>query len=604
MTTEQSNLLAEESNLVETTTTPSISHQTTTPDEVRDAIEEIDYKTWSKDDLLKTFTEATKTSQVQQGLKTATKVKTALEEKFAEERQVALDKFIEDGGIEDDFEYKNDTQLKEIEKEFRQLKNKQKEFFNDLNRKKQVNYETRLELLAKLRLLVDGQKTATFKQIQEEWKKASPIPHEHNEELWASFNALSDRYYDNRNIDFELKELDKKKNLELKLELCNKAEALAQESSINKSLDSLNHLHREFKHTGPVPEDQKEIVWQRFKLASDVLYGRRDVYLQQKQAEQVENLAKKKAFIQSLEPFTQFVSDSTEEWKKKLVEFELMQKEWATIGFSGKEEEANAIGKKYWELTKLFFRNKNDHYKKVFEVLQNNLNKKEELIVQAEALAEEVDLEKATKIVIDLQRKWKEGGHVPFKLRDKIYDRFKKACDAVFDLKRGIDKEKESEYEQNLISKQAICNQLATLDANVSDNLVIFKQLLAEWKTIGFVPKKDIGSIQNSYSQSVKKFLDSSQQGEEEKRKIKLSLELEDMRSKPDAKLLLQKKEGAIKNRIKGLEAEAETLKNNLLFFSRSKNADALVKEVESKVVYIEKQIISLNDELKLIKTL
>lgn len=161
MTTEQSNLLAEESNLVETTTTPTISHQTT-PDEVRDVVEEIDYKTWSKDDLLKAFTEATKTSQVQQGLKIATKVKTALEEKFAEERQIALDKFIEDGGVEDDFEYKNDTQLKEIEKEFKQLKNKQKEFFNDLNRKKQVNYETRLELLAKLRLLVDGQKNGYF----------------------------------------------------------------------------------------------------------------------------------------------------------------------------------------------------------------------------------------------------------------------------------------------------------------------------------------------------------------------------------------------------------------------------------------------------------
>jgi hypothetical protein len=239
----------------------------------------------------------------------------------------------------------------------------------------------------------------------------------------------------------------------------------------------------------------------------------------------------------------------------------------------------------------------------VFDVLQENVVKKESFITIAENLATEEDLEKAIKTVIDLQRKWKEAGHVPFKLRDKIYDRFKKACDKVFDRKRGEEKEKESEYEENLASKQEICKQLATLDANSKESYSTFKQLLSEWKSIGFVPKKDLSALQTSYSQAVKTFLDSSTQNEDEKRKIKLSLEIEDLKSKPDAKLLIQKKEGQIKGRIKGLETEAETLKNNLLFFARSKNAAALAKDVEAKVLVIEKQIKQLLDELNLIKT-
>jgi len=596
MTTEQNNFIAEETEVAQN----QLASETIATEETREIVEEIDYKSWKKEDLLKGFQEAAKSGQIQQAIKTATKIKTAIEEKVQEEKLDALNKFIEQGGIEDDFEFKGQQALFEIEKEFKTLKNKQKDFFNDLNRKKQANYQTRLDLLNTLRALVDGQKTITFKQIQEEWKKASPIPQEFNEELWANYNALSNRYYDNRNIDFELKELDKKKNLELKLEICQKAEALLSENSINKSLDSLNHLHREYKHTGPIPEEQKEIVWQRFKAASDALYVKRDTFLQQKQTEHLENLAKKKDFLLKLEPFTQFTSDVTEDWKKKLVEFEVLQKEWALFGFSGKEDEAKEIGKKYWELTKTFFRNKNEHYKKVFDVLQENVVKKEGFIAIAEGLSTEEDLEKAIKTVIDLQRKWKEAGHVPFKLRDKIYDRFKK----VFDRKRGEEKEKESEYEENLVSKQAICNQLATLDPNSKESYSIFKQLLSEWKSIGFVPKKDLSSIQTSYSQAVKTFLDSSTQNEDEKRKIKLSLEIEDLKSKPDSKLILQKKEGQIKGRIKGLETEAETLKNNLLFFARSKNASALAKDVEDKVLVIEKQIKQLLEELNLIKSI
>ena len=600
MTTEQNNFIAEET----VATQPPMASETTAAEEVREIVEEIDYKSWNKEDLLKGFQEASKSSQILQAIKSATKIKTAIEEKIQEEKLDALNKFIEEGGAEDDFEFKGLQVLFEIEKEFKSLKNKQKEFFNDLNRKKQVNYQARLDLLNTLRALVDGQKTITFKQIQEEWKKASPIPQEHNEELWANFNALSNRYYDNRNIDFELKELDKKKNLELKLEICIKSEALLLEPSINKSLDSINHLHREYKHAGPVPEDQKEIVWQRFKAASDTLYTRRDAFLQQKQTEHLENLAKKKEFLLKLEPFAQFTSEITEDWKKKLVEFEILQKDWTLFGFSGKEDEAKEIGKKYWDLTKTFFRNKNEHYKKVFDVLQENVVKKEGFITIAENLATEEDLEKAIKTIIDLQRKWKEAGHVPFKLRDKIYDRFKKACDKVFDRKRGDEKEKEAEYEGNLTSKQAICTQLATLDANTKESYSIFKQLLSEWKLIGFVPKKDLSSIQTSYSQAVKTFLDSSTQNEDEKRKIKLSLEIEDLKSKPDSKLILQKKEGQIKGRIKGLESEAETLKNNLLFFARSKNASALAKDVEEKVLVIEKQIKHLLEELHLFKTI
>lgn len=565
-------------------------------------VEEIYYKTWSKEALLKAFQEA-KTLPIVKGYKLANKLKSAIEEKIQEEKDLALEKFIAEGGEEDDFEYKGILLLAELDKELRSLKNKQKEYLNELNRQKQEHHQTRLKLLEKLRLLVDGHKDTTYKQIQDEWKIASPVPQEHNAALWASFHALSDRYYNNRNIDFELKQLDRKKNLEIKLEICQKAESLLQEPSINKSLETLNFLHREFKHTGPVTDEQKEAIWQRFKIASDAIYRRRDTFLQEKKAEYQQNLAKKKEILSKLEPFSEFSSESTDEWKKKVTEFETLIKEWAAIGFSGKEQEAKEIGKKYWDITKTFFKHKNDHYKKVFDFLQSNLKNKEALITRVEDLTNELDLEKAIKSVLELQKKWKEAGHVPFKQRDKIYERFKKACDAVFERKRSVEKEKEGEYENNLQLKQAICKQITSLDATVPDSFQNFKQLLSDWKKIGFVPKKDVGKLQIEYSAAVKGFIDNSKQNEDDKRKIKISLELEEIKSKPDAKLLLQKKESFLKGKIKSLQSEIDTLRNNLLFFARSKNADSLAKDVETKVQVIEMQIKNLNEELQLTKS-
>src|SRR5690606_34073428 len=108
-----------------------------------------------------------------------------------------------------------------------------------------------------------------LKEIQNEWRSIGPVPSQYVRSLWANYSALIDRFYDKRSIYFELKELDRKKNLEAKLEICEKAERLDQVENIKEAIKELNQLHEEFKHIGPVPKDEQEEVWRRFKAASD-----------------------------------------------------------------------------------------------------------------------------------------------------------------------------------------------------------------------------------------------------------------------------------------------------------------------------------------------
>ena len=129
------------------------------------------------------------------------------------------------------------------------------------------------EIVRKLRDLVNGvEDKDTFnkvKELQDLWKKIGQVENSKDRSLWTTYNALLDRFYDNRGIYYELKELDRKKNLELKSAICDKAESLINDTNIMKSVSKLNELHTEFKHVGPISKDFQDKIWDRLKKASD-----------------------------------------------------------------------------------------------------------------------------------------------------------------------------------------------------------------------------------------------------------------------------------------------------------------------------------------------
>ena len=251
-------------------------------------------------------------------------LKSAFEELSTKDREEALQQFLGDGGVADDFSFRGT----EVDKEFNSLFNDFRQQLGFLRkeaeRQKEKNLQTKTELLNKLRDLVDGEETtlsmAAVKSIQETWKTIGPVPLAQSKNLWASFNALMDRFYDNRSIYFELKELDRKKNLESKLELCEKAEALKSVEDLKDAIRMLNELHEEFKHLGPVPREEQEQVWVRFKAASDVIYDRRKEFFDGQKDVIKKNLVEKEALIVILAPFGEYKADRIKDWNTKTKE--------------------------------------------------------------------------------------------------------------------------------------------------------------------------------------------------------------------------------------------------------------------------------------------
>ncbi|HAP60795.1 MAG TPA: DUF349 domain-containing protein [Cytophagales bacterium] len=521
------------------------------------------------------------------------------------EQDEAKAKYLEAGGEADGFEFRPDEHMTRFEKAFEELQGKVKQQRKATEESKNTNFEKKSALLEKLRELIDGEESTTsmkvIKDLQEEWKAIGPVPPQHNKNLWANYNALLDRFYDNRSIYFELKELDRKKNLEKKNELVKRAEGLESMDNLKDAIKELNDLHEEFKHIGPVPKDDQEELWQRFKAASDRVYDRRREYLGQLKEELNKNLEKKLELAKEIKTFTEFDSDRINEWNKKTKEILEFQKKWEAIGGLPRDK-AKEVNKLFWTAFKGFFNHKNQFFKKLEGQREENLKKKQELVARAEELKENTEWDKTAEALKQLQKEWREIGPVPEKFRDSVFEAFKAACDHFFTARRSANNEKENEYYDNLKAKEAICQKIVALVELQPVDIEQLETFMEQYAEIGFVPRNSIKKIQQKFSQSVEKVLEVADIEDFERERIRMNITVNKIKGGPNAKGKIHRKEDAIRRQIRQLEDDIALWKNNLEFFASSATAEKLRAEFDQKIDKANEDIKKLRAQLRVLR--
>ena len=569
--------------------------------------EQLDLTKFSKEELLNFLLNIKLEESTGKANSLIRNIRTQYDSIYESEKAEALQSFIGADGVADDFEYKKTELDQKFEKAFDQFREKISLQHATLEKEKDKNLKEKNNLLDKLRSLISAEETTTsinvLKDIQTEWKKIGQVPASHNQELWANYNALIERFYNNRSIYFELKELDRKKNLESKIELCEKAEKLAGMESVTQAIKDLKALHDEYKHLGPVPKDDQEILWARFKAASDKVYEKRNEYFDQLKKEQEENFIKKQELVEKVLPFANFSSERIDDWKSKTTEVLAIQEAWKQIG-NMPLEKSKEISKKFWSSCKSYFHQKDAFFKVLEHKKEANLQLKIQLCEQAEMLKDSEDINATANVLKDLQKKWETIGPVPIKQKEALFKRFKEACDLFFKKKREQVAEAEKEYVENLHKKEEVCKQIIKLAEDKVEDPQALKDLQAQYNSIGFVPRNDIKSIQESYNKALNTYIqtlggDVPGSG---KSNLRLSLEMTAMKNSPDAHKKVQKKEGDVYRRITSLKSEIDRYNTNIEFLGRSKNADLLRKEIQGKIDTAGKELKELEAQLKIIK--
>ncbi|MBA4849510.1 DUF349 domain-containing protein [Emticicia sp. BO119] len=585
--------------------------------------DEVDYSNFSKKDfvdlgeklLASIKSEGVSISDVKNADNVMKEIKPIFDDLKAREKSEALKKYIADNGGNEGFEFKNDNYVVRFESLSAQIRDAKNSFFQKIERQKEDYFERKTNLLQRLREIVEQEEQGgsknnwqEFKKLQEDWKSAGNVNSPHNTSLWSAFNALVDRYFSIRHIQNELKDLDRKKNLTAKTEIVERIEAIAgtlEDSGLsNTTLRQANDLLEEYKHIGPAQREAQDELWKRLKAAFDIIHNKRREQSSQAGVLQEEIYQAKSRLVENLKPYIQFNTDSINEWNAKTKEILAIQDQWNGIKGAMPKEKGKDISREFWSSLKTFFRNKGDFFNKLEAERESNLKAKTSLCEQVEVLLESGDFSPAnTDRVVELQKTWKTIGHVPEKFKDKIYDRFKKACDAFFNGKRAKGNEVEKEYEANLQQKIALCEEIeAAAKAGEADlsKLAGFK---SRYNEIGFVPRKEMQNIQRRFVDAINAYVKaSSGVSGSEKEKMLLQNEV-DVTLKGDKgnSKELDKKENDIRRKMKKLEDDINLWENNIEFFARSKNAAAVRAEYEEKIKGAEKELAEMKQKLKII---
>ncbi|TAG54390.1 MAG: DUF349 domain-containing protein [Cytophagales bacterium] len=576
--------------------------QTTEEIIIEQQSETVDYSIFTKADFEELVNKTTKLNFSEQFM-TFRKVKPFIEELHENEKNVALNKFLSEGGENDDFEYHGASFYENFEKIFANSKKHSAQEFKDSLVKKESNYKTKLSIIQQIKDLIEKASTGKggfekFKSLQDEWKATGPVSHEKASELWANYHAVVNRFYDQRHIAFEILDLDRKHNLQGKLLLCSKVEKLASESNIKKALKDLETFHEEFKHIGPVPKDQQEEIWNRFKAASDKVHENKNNYLNLENERQASNLARKTALIEILNEYITFNSEKTSDWSEKTKEVDAFQEEWKKAGLVNKDK-VKELNKIYWDGLKTFYNNKRTFFDALDKEKKQNLVDKTAITEKIEKLLELENMDDAIKEAMELQKSWKLIGHVPLKVKDKSYERFKIAVDALYDKKRGVIKQNQAVAMQQLKEKSDV---VESVKSKYFTSLAEIEATITEWNTVKESSGDAYAKLYHSFAENIKNKLNSiAEIPENEKDKLVMKLQIEATKHNADGQKELAGWERKLRKELRDIEDEIAQITNNLAFFERAKNADAIKKEFAVKIAVENIKLTSIKSKLDLL---
>ena len=580
----------------------------------------LDYSNLSKESLLVFFESAKSIIQAHAASSTFKKIDEITKEakitfekiKFAEKNE-ALASFKESNEqSEEGFSFKGDEINQKIDSCIQFIRGERQLFFQQMEKMREKALEGKTRLINELRVLADADDNSdpanvnasfkAFKKLQDEWKSLGSVQGNMNQTLWQSYHALVDRFYSNRSIFFELLELDRKKNLLAKESIAAKLEKLAEAiqagGSLQKLLKEAEELFEEYKHIGPAHRDANEAMWLRVKKSLDVLFEQKRQVNEAQKGIYQENLAVKKELSDLMHTYASFTSNSISEWNQTSKAVLALQEQWGKLKGGLPREGGKEVSHIFWSDLKTFFKHKSEFFSKIDAERKANLAAKQLLVDQVNGIVETgTETPEITNMVIGLQKRWKEIGHVPEKQKDQIYAKFKAACDAYFNLKREKNKgPQDEEFEANLTAKNGI---LSTMQAMLKDaeSLANLGNIKAEWDAIGYVPRKDVKNIQEKFRNSWNSLIDFARTQPAEKLAA-WGFELKSL-SAETHQSTEERKSAAPDSRkkIQALENDIAVLTNNLEFFAKSKNSDKFRAEVEKKILEAEAELEKLKKE-------
>jgi hypothetical protein len=567
----------------------------------------VDYSGYSKSELVETLGLIIENRPPAEIKNDVERIKVLFYKKLKADNEDKIKKFIDEGGNPDDYKPGFDQAENHVKNLLEKYREKKTDFGKIQEVEKNNNLKKKYDIVDKIKDLVNREESINktfqeFRSLQNEWHTTGVVPQSSLKDLWENYHHSVEVFYDYIKINKELRDLDLKKNLEAKIKLCEKAEELLLEPNALNAFRDLQNYHNQWREIGPVSPEVKNEIWERFKEATSKINKSHHEYFEKQKDDQRKNLDAKMALCESVEEINNLELKNFRDFDEKADKVVELQKMWRTLGFAPKKQN-NKVYQRFRDACDTFFEKKRSFYSDNREIQQHNLQLKSELCMQAEALQESTDWKASSDTLIRLQKEWKEIGPVPRKQSERIWKRFRKACDHFFNRKSEFFAGIDTSYEDNLKAKIALIEQLEGFEpgSDVQAAFERLKEIQKKWAEIGFVPFNMKDEITNRYRNSLNLEFDKLKIADEDKSILKYRNKLDNLKTNPKASRKVRNERDKFFTRIKQLESDIVLWENNIGFFAKSANADSMIREVEEKIDNARKTINILEEKVKMI---
>jgi len=521
--------------------------------------------------------------------KSVSDLKNHFQQKIEEEKAEKKAIFLAEGGDELSFHFDNPLRFKFNEK-YQEYKKQLNNYYKQQENQQQENLKKRLQLIEDLKALYQNVNDSNtnifqkFRDIRLQWHNTGMVPKAQANDLYKTYYHHLDNFYEYLNLNKELREMDLAHNLENRYSIINRTKELLKEPNILKALNELQYLHKKWKESAvPVAEEHREKTWQEFKDLTNKIHERRNELTESLRVEQEKNLETKKEIIAKLRELNNSTENNHRFFQKNVQQVETLREQFFQIGRVPKEE-SNKTWNEFKTILKEFNVKKNQFYKDLKHSQSANLDAKNALLQTALDNKNSEDWELALDLFKKIQKDWRNIGHVPRKISDKIWNEFQDACNVFFERYKNRNTATNEEWEQNFVNKKAYLEEIREIELNSNKDkaFATLKEWNAKWNELGKVPKENI-SINKDFSELTNAKMAKIGIKGSDLKQMQSNMAVENIKASGDERKL-NDEIIKIKKNISDLNQEIAQLENNLSFFSNAKSDNPLLKNVISEI--------------------
>ncbi|MGB1205491.1 MAG: DUF349 domain-containing protein [Chitinophagales bacterium] len=444
-----------------------------------------------------------------------------------------------------------------------------------------------------------GQAFEKLKTLQEKWKAIGNVRSPKYKEIQIAYNHQNDLFYHDVTIYKGLRDLDHGRNLEAKNAVLTKVATLHDMEDIRQMDRTMKKYQQEWKTIGQVPMEARDELNERYKELTGVVYDKVQAYYDEKRGELDANLKAKIGLCEQVNGINQVECNTHQEYQAQTEDLMKVQQAWKAIGFSSENE-------KIWQVFRgvcdKFFEKKRDFYKVLDQRREESKLKKIALCEAAEEVKNDTDWRATTDKLVKLQKDWKSAGPARRSEDNKLWERFRAACDTFFEAKRTFFQKSDEQQVENLGLKETLIASIKNteLEGDRNANLQQLKEFSNQWNLIGHVPIADKDRIYKSYHEALDEQYTKLKVNAKERAVSMFQDRLENLKSANNSDSLIKREQRAIKDKIQRLQDEVAQYEHNMGFFKGRGKKNPLLKDIHDKINRNKAEVMNLKQQLKI----